>query len=285
MKIFSSAAILATAVLASACTTAPTTPLPPTDPKQVGERLHGSGYLLVNGYLQKSEQVDSLGLVPAPPAEGSAAMAEDIAESRRMTALQGTPRGAIAVKDAKLSFGKAEETSFSCALGIPISEEVTPHVNILLRRVLTDAGTATFGAKDKYKRTRPFVYFKESSCTPHEEAVLSKDGSYPSGHATAGWAQALVLAELAPDRSDALLQRGRAYGQSRLICGAHWASDVVAGRMLGAGTVPRLHLNPVFKAQMEAARAEIAKVRAEGRKPANCEAEAAAMATTSKLAP
>ncbi|RJF92541.1 acid phosphatase [Noviherbaspirillum saxi] len=283
MQFFQSAAILATAVLASACTT---TPPPPTSPAAVGERLHGSGYRLVNGYLQKSDWVDSLALLPAPPAEGSPAMADDVAAYHRFIALRGTPRDAIATRDAKLSFAKAEETPFSCALGIPISEEATPHVNILLRRVLTDAGTATFGAKDHYKRTRPFMAFKGHSCTPDEEHVLTKDGSYPSGHSSAGWAQALVLAEIAPDRRDALLQRGRAYGQSRAICGAHWKSDIVAGRMIGAAMVVKLHNNPQFMAQLEAARGEIAKARAAGSKPtSDCATEAAALTTTSKLEP
>ena len=70
---------------------------------------------------------------------------------------------------------------------------------------LTDAGLATYGAKDHYKRTRPFVANKAPSCTPAEEAMLAKDGSYPSGHASLGWAWGLVLAGIAPDRADAVL--------------------------------------------------------------------------------
>lgn len=276
-------AAVALATLLAACATAP---LPPTSPAVVGERLHGSGFRLVNGYLSKSEHLDSLALLPAPPAAGSAAVAADTEAYRALTALRNTPQGVLATRDAKLSFPATEETTFSCALGIPISEVATPHLNILLRRVMTDGGSPTFGAKNHYKRTRPFVEFKEASCTPDEEHILARDGSYPSGHSASGWAQALVLAELAPERSDALLQRGRAYGQSRAICGAHWASDVVAGRVVAAGVVPRLQLNPVFRAQMQAAREEIAKMRASGRKPASdCAAEAAALATTSRMAP
>ena len=283
MKFVLPASILVAALLSSACTT---TPAPPTSPAAVGERLHGSGYLLVNGYLPTSARVDSLALLPAPPAKDTAAMADDIAAHAMFIKFRNTPRGEIAIKDAHLSFPKDEETPFSCAMGLPISEEATPHLNILLRRVMTDAGTATFGAKNEYKRPRPFMVFGESTCTPKEEPVLSKDGSYPSGHSALGWAQALVLSQLAPDRSDAVLQRGRAYGQSRVICNAHWKSDVVAGRMIGAAMVTKLQNNPEFLAQMQAAREEVAKARAAGIKPkTDCAAEAAALATTSKLAP
>ena len=44
-----------------------------------------------------------------------------------------------------------------------------------------------------------------------------------------GWAWALILSELAPDRADAILARGLAYGESRAVCGVHYASDVEAG--------------------------------------------------------
>ena len=36
------------------------------------------------------------------------------------------------------------------------------------------------------------------------------------------------------DRLEALLARGRAFGESRNVCNAHWYSDVVAGRLVGA---------------------------------------------------
>ena len=78
---------------------------------------------------------------------------------------------------------------------------------------------------------------------------------------------------------DALLARGYAYGQSRIVCGVHWQSDVEAGRVVGASTVSRLHADPVFAAQMAGARKEIAAARAAGLKsPLDCAAEAQALA-------
>ena len=41
-----------------------------------------------------------------------------------------------------------------------ISEQATPNLNMLLRRTLTDAGLATYKAKNHYQRTRPFVALK-----------------------------------------------------------------------------------------------------------------------------
>lgn len=282
MEIKSVVAILAVSLVTSACTLAPHV-FAPVSPTEVGELRAGTRVL--KGYLAPAELPDSLALLPPPPAEGSPAIAADIATFHTLTKLQDTPRGAMAVSDANLGFPEAAAV-FSCALGVQISEQATPNLNMLLRRTLTDAALATYKAKNKYVRTRPFVMLKSGSCTPNEEADLAKDGSYPSGHSAIGWGWALVLTELAPDRADALLQRGRAFSQSRAICGVHWQSDIEAGRLVGSTTVARLHANPVFTAQMAAAREEISKARAGGVPPAAaCTAEAATIAGSSSLAP
>jgi acid phosphatase (class A) len=120
---------------------------------------------------------------------------------------------------------------------------------------------------------------KEPSCTPAEEAELGKQGSYPSGHSAAGWAWALVLAEAEPDRANEIVARGRAFGQSRVVCNVHWQNDVNEGRILGAATVARLHADAAFLADLEAAKKELAAVRAKGLAPVrDCKAEEAALA-------
>ena len=262
-------------LLALGLTACQTAPAPPTSPQAVGEYRPGSGYL--KGYLDPKQLPDSLALLPKPPASGSPEQAADLAQHRAARALRNTPRWALAAADNELKFPAAAAT-FSCTLDMPISAEATPHLTMLLRRSLLDAGLATYGAKNHYQRQRPFAALQETTCVPHEEAKLSKDGSYPSGHAALGWAWALVLAELAPDRADALLRRGHAFGQSRVVCGVHWQSDVDNGRVMGAAAVARLHADPTFQAQAAAARDEIKHARTNGLKSTNnCAAETAAL--------
>jgi acid phosphatase (class A) len=232
---------------------------------------------ILAGYLQSEVLPNSLALIPPPPATGSAALALDEEVSRKSLALRGTPRWELAAKDAELMFPEAAGT-FSCALGVPITEQDTPHLYMLLRRTLADAGLSTYTAKNQYQRKRPFMVNKESTCTPDEEAHLMKDGSYPSGHTAIGWAWALILSEIAPERADAILARGRAFGESRNICNVHWHSDVVEGRFMGAVAVARLHADPAFRTELETARAELEAVRAKGLKPTrDCQAEADAL--------
>lgn len=253
-----------------------TTPPPTTSPEAVGEVRAGSGYL--NGYLPRDQQPNSLALLPPPPAAGSEAAAADLARHRATRALRDSPRWQQARTDVNLKFPAAAGV-FACSLGINITAERTPHLNMLLRRSLVDTGQATYTAKDHYKRQRPFAALGESTCEPKEEAALAKDGSYPSGHAALGWGWALILAELAPERAQAIFERGHAFGDSRVVCGVHWQSDVDQGRTVGAAAVARLHGHATFLAQMAEARREIAEARARNDVPAAaaCTAEAAAL--------
>ncbi len=239
---------------------------------------------LLAGYLPTKALPSSLDLVPPPPDTGSAAFALDEEISRRSFALRDTPRWLIAISDADLTFPHAAGT-FSCALNAPITEADTPHLFMLLHRTLTDLGLSTYTAKNHYNRMRPFMRNKEPVCTPDQKALLEKDGSYPSGHTAAGWGWALILSEISPEQTDAILARGIAFGESRNACNVHWHSDVVQGRLMAAGTVARLHADPAFRADLEAARAELAAVRNKGLKPTrDCIMEAAALAVKPSLA-
>jgi acid phosphatase (class A) len=247
---------------------------PSAEPTPVPEVRPG----FLAGYLPAGEAPDSAALLPAPPADGSATKAADVDVYRTTRALRGTARWDLATQDADLTFPNAAGT-FSCALGTAITEGATPHLYLLLRRALTDAGAATGGAKRKYQRKRPFVEMNEASCSPNDEGYLRNDGSYPSGHASLGWAWALLLAELAPDHDDAILARGFDYGQSRVICGVHWQSDVNAGRLVGSAVVARLHDDATFRADFDAARTELESARKLGLQPVrDCGVESAALA-------
>jgi len=227
------------------------------------------------GYLQRTALPNSLALLPAPPVPGSAAMQRDEDARTAALPLRGTSRWTLAASDADLKFPHAAST-FSCAAGITINPEVTPRLYGLLGKMLIDVGLSTYTAKTHYNRTRPFVVHNAATCYPPDEELLRHDGSYPSGHSAAGWGWALVLAELVPARADAILQRGRDFGQSRLLCDAHWQSDIDAGRVVASGTVARLHSDPGFLADLSAARTEIANLNSAPSQEA-CVAEAAAL--------
>ncbi|MGP5330113.1 acid phosphatase [Pseudomonas helleri] len=248
--------------------------------EEAATKITDPHFKLAPGYLNPADLPLRLALLGAPPKPDSAALARDEEARRAALALRGTAREALAATDAELSFPGPANT-FSCAMGTQISEKTTPHLYTLMQRTLTDAGGSTYAGKNAYNRTRPFVVHDEGTCRKDMEPLLRTDGSWPSGHSAAGWAWGLILAEVNPARATELMTRGLAYGQSRVICNAHWQSDVDAGRIMGAATVASLHSNPAFLKDLAAAKEEIQAAQKGGNTPTeNCAAEGVALSLT-----
>ena len=211
-------------------------------------------------FLHESDVASSLKLLPPPPQPGSAQFNYDEAQYRWGKMQRITPRGRQAFEDAKIGDGGIEH-AFSEAFGMEISRTATPEIDKLITKVVNDAGDlSTREAKQHYMRMRPFMFYGEPSLTPADEKGLSTNGSYPSGHTAIGWATALVLTEINPSRKDEILKRGFEYGQSRVICGVHYQSDVDAGRVVAAGVVASLHADKGFTKQMAKAKKEFTRL-------------------------
>lgn len=212
-------------------------------------------------YLKNAQAIDSLALLPPPPEVGSIAFLNDQAMYEQGRLQRNTERGKQAAEDANLSSGGVAN-AFSTAFGSPITEKDSPELHKLLTNMIEDAGDlATRSAKQKYMRIRPFAFYGVPTCNTKEQDELAKNGSYPSGHTSIGWATALVLAEINPTRQNEILKRGFDLGQSRVICGYHWQSDVDAARIVGSAVVATLHTNPAFQQQLQKAKDEFAKAQ------------------------
>ena len=216
-------------------------------------------------FLEIDQVPNSLQLLPGPPDPASVAFLYDQARYNWGKMQRNTPRGEQDFQDARIG-GQHLPDAFSEAFGININPQDTPEIYKLIVGMREDAGDlATRAAKDYYNRQRPFSFYGEMTCNPEQQEELSTNGSYPSGHTSIGWATALVLSEINPDRINDILQRGYQMGESRVICGYHFQSDVDAGRITGAGVVARLHADPGFNAQLEKAKKEFAGLKKAGK--------------------
>ena len=110
---------------------------------------------------------------------------------------------------------------FSEAFGYSMSKTATPAIYDLVAKTISDAVYATKKIKKHYQR----------------------------------------LSELNPDRAEPILKRGYEYGQSRVIAGYHYQSDVDAARLAASAAVARIHSTPEFAEAMKKARREIKEHR------------------------
>ncbi|WP_375398790.1 phosphatase PAP2 family protein [uncultured Sphingomonas sp.] len=228
------------------------------------------------GYLAPGAFDVSTVLEPAPR-EGDPRYEADRRIFIATRALLKTPRGALATSDVDYS-PSAMMRDFSCAVGVSLTPQNAPGVLRVIARAGIDTGAQTNLAKKFYKRSRPYLIDQGAVCQPTSELTDSYD--YPSGHTTWGWTWALLLTDLAPDRAQQILHRGRAYGESRFVCGAHNESAVEAGMASASATLAIVRTRPMFRTDLEAARSELAALRSDptAAKPAGCAAEEALIA-------
>ena len=196
--------------------------------------------------------IDAPALVGTSPADGSVRGAADRLSMHPQVSAE---RLAQARADIPWSPWVALHPVF----GDSFTEANLPRTARVFADVLTAISPPIGAAKNQYARRRPFLDMDNVVQCDAPDQVLANSGSFPSGHSAGGWAWALVMAELVPSRADAILQRGRDYGDSRVICGYHYPSDIESGRLLAAGVIARLHADPDFRRHLDQARRELAR--------------------------
>jgi acid phosphatase (class A) len=243
-------------------------------PLALGQGARASGYLA-------GHEPDTVAAVPPAPRPGDARDVMDMAVYRATRALKtrAPDRWALAVHDADAGQA-AIFADFDCALGVHLSPQDAPALAALVRRVAADVGPAFSRPKDLYRRPRPYVREAGDICVPHSKE-LDEGFDYPSGHATYAWTVGLILAQAAPDRAGLVLERARAIGESRVVCGVHTLSAITEARTAAMTLMSALDADPVFRADLKRASGQLAALRAAagaGPKAQACSAERALVA-------
>lgn len=102
----------------------------------------------------------------------------------------------------------------------------------------------TGAAKKHFNNPRPFLIQGNTIHLVPDDVVVKDNkpytadgGSFPSGHTNTGYTDALLMAEMIPERFDALVTRGARYGYSRIVLGVHYPLDVMGSRMVAQRNV------------------------------------------------
>ena len=205
------------------------------------------------GYLDPTQRPDLTKVLAAPPRPGSPRALADAAIFDASRALKDTPRWALATSDVS---GPMYD-HFAAALGVRLTPQEAPVLTALLERAGDDRSVVGV-AKTFWGTQRPYVGKDSAPTCEAKTAHLTGNPDYPSGHSAHGEHVAMILAEVAPSRADALYARGREYAESRWICGSHTVSATEAGLQAGAVIYAAEHRSAAFRLDLEMARAEVA---------------------------
>jgi acid phosphatase (class A) len=196
----------------------------------------------------KAGKPDAATLLAPPPLPDSAEQAADMDEVKAVYHSAGSNDIAAAYAEKKFSV-----FNFAGAVGDFFVATNLPKTAAFFAKVQSDAETVTDLGKDFYKRPRPFVTDPSLA-----NGKLEKSFSYPSGHSTESMVLALVLADLLPDKHDAILAHARTMGWHRVQIARHYPTDIYAGRVLAQAIVKQLAKGDAFQNDFAEVKAELA---------------------------
>ena len=206
----------------------------------------GSPVVLANNFIHE-DQIDLVKLLPPPPGIGSAEDEKD----RRIVREEQQKRTQAAAEKAE-ALDHFTVFDFAEVVGPGFTRQNLPITDGFFKRVATDQRFFVDAAKKAFARLHPA--FVDPSLKP--SLHYSTTGSYPSGHTTEATLVALVLAEIFPEKREAILRRCAEISYQTVIGGVTYPSDYRAGQTAGEIIATTMMRSPDFIRDLPAARAE-----------------------------
>lgn len=196
----------------------------------------------------KDGKPDASELLAPPPLPDSVEQTADMAEVHAVYAAASSNDMAAAHSEKKFTV-----FNFTEAAGPFLVESKLPKTAAFFEKVQSDAATVTDAGKDFFKRPRP--YTTDPSLA---NGKLETSFSYPSGHSTESMVLALVLADLLPDKHDAIIAHARTMGWHRVQIARHYPTDIYAGRVLALAIVKQFKKSDKYDKDFAEVKAELA---------------------------
>ena len=202
-------------------------------------------------YFVTREQIDFSKLLAPPPAMDTAAQKQDMAVLLTLQKDRTPAQEAFARADMERSVFR-----FADVVGEGFTAEKLPKAEAFFTKILKDADNIIGPAKAHWDRPRPYT----TNPDIHPCVEKPNNASYPSGHSTFGTVTAIILANMIPEKARQIYERAELYRLNREIGGAHYPSDVLAGRICGTVIAAFMLQNSSFQEAFAQAKTEVRSV-------------------------
>ncbi len=190
-------------------------------------------------------KLDIAKIIGLPPAQNSPEGKAEF-EQVQQIALNRTPeREQAAIADQRVAL-----VNFLNGMDTGYIDGTHREVRLLFREAQVELGILLKSVHRLTSRQRPFSVWAKVRIKPCPGA-RPEGTSFPSGHAATAALYAELLKAAAPELSDKLEERVKSYGESRLICGFHYPSDLVAGDKVGRAVAKALLADRAFKVRYD----------------------------------
>lgn len=186
-----------------------------------------------------------LASMPPPPSDGSLAGRADLEAVLLIQQTRTPDQERAAEADADVgSVAWAMQ-----ALGPGYSPETHPRHFALFERARADMTRVVDVIKAEGPQ-RPRPASRDARVRPSLSVAGHGANSWPSGRAAATRAWAGILADIFPERAEAVQAKARISAAHRIIGGVHYPTDVVAGDDLADAFLLRLRANRAYREEL-----------------------------------
>ncbi len=196
-------------------------------------------------------RLDIARVIGLPPAQNSPEQRAEFEQVLQISSTRTPEREKQAIADQYQTLVR-----FLDGIDHAFVENTQREMRLLFREAQVELGIVLLGVRRLTNRQRPFTVWNKVRVKPCPGG--RPDGSsFPSGHAATAALYAELLTEVVPEFAEKFEARVKDYGQSRLVCGFHYPTDLVAGDKAGRAVAKTLLAERAFRARFDETRPEI----------------------------
>jgi hypothetical protein len=196
-------------------------------------------------------RIDIARVIGLPPAQNSPEQRAEFEQVLQITTTRTAEREKQAIADQYQTLAR-----FLDGIDHSFVENTQREMRLLFREAQVELGIVLLGVRRLTNRQRPFTVWNKVRVKPCPGG--RPDGSsFPAGHAATAALYAELLTEVVPELAEKFEARVRDYGQSRLVCGFHYPTDLVAGDKAGRAVANALLAERAFRARFDETKPEI----------------------------
>lgn len=198
-------------------------------------------------------KLDIASVIGLPPAQNSPEQRAEFEQVLQITSTRTPEREKAAIADQYQTLAR-----FLDGIDHSYVENAQREMRLLFREAQIELAITMLSVRRLTNRQRPFAVWNKVRVKPCPGA--RPDGSsFPAGHAATAALYAELLTQAVPEMASRFEDRLKTYGESRLVCGFHYPTDLVAGDKAGRVIAKALLADTAFKARFDETVPEIRK--------------------------